>query len=217
MREIGLVVQVQVQRSWLKVRDGTRRVYDPAPLLVVSHLHLETGGVVGFTDDGGEIIDVHHVAHPISRNRGGLNGVSIGFTAHYEAMRARFGDHLSNGCAGENILVETRRSQSLADLGSRLVFCADRDSTQVTLEAVQVAPPCVEFSHFVSGQQEMTPEQVRETLRFLHNGQRGFYASLTGSQRGTVAAGDRLDSTLWNSESSADNADCADSLNCLSG
>src|SRR5207253_1296007 len=82
----------------------------PAPLLSVPALDLGESGVSAWNAQGERILDVHHKDHPASRNVRGSNGISIGFTAHYDALRARFGTHLEDGLAGENILVQTDRT-----------------------------------------------------------------------------------------------------------
>src|SRR5947209_4451089 len=114
MHEIGRIKLLQVQQSGLKVKQEPYGYYDPAPLLTVKSLLLHPVGVIGITPDGRRVIDVHHVEHPSSRNRKGNNGVSVGFTSHYEAMRGKFGDHVADGCAGENILVEAENILRLA-------------------------------------------------------------------------------------------------------
>ena len=116
MHEIGRIKLLQVQQSGLKVKQQPYGYYDPTPLLTVKSLLLYPDGVIGVTADGRRVIDVHHVQHPASRNHSGINGVSVAFTSHYEAMRSKFGDHLVDGCAGENILVEADDILRLADL-----------------------------------------------------------------------------------------------------
>ena len=114
MREIGRIKQVQIQRSGLTVGERPSQQYDPSPLLVVSRLLLTPLGAIAFVGDA-EIMDLHHVEHPTSHNRGG-NDISFGFTSHYRQMRSRFGDHLIDGCAGENILIESKQIFTLSDL-----------------------------------------------------------------------------------------------------
>src|SRR5438876_11913135 len=116
MDPIGIIVRLQVQQSGLKVGAAPRRWYDPTPLLAVPALHLGASGVSAWDAQGERICDVHHKDHPASRNVRGRNGISIGITAHYDAMRARFGAHLGDGLAGENILVQTDRTFGEADL-----------------------------------------------------------------------------------------------------
>ncbi|HJZ46707.1 MAG TPA: hypothetical protein VKE41_06060, partial [Roseiflexaceae bacterium] len=78
MREIGSIKQVQIQRSSLKQGQRPQRYYDPAPLLAVERLRLAPDGVVGLGPAGEQLIDVHHASHPDSKNRQGMNAISIG-------------------------------------------------------------------------------------------------------------------------------------------
>jgi hypothetical protein len=193
MREIGRVKLVQLQRSSLKAGERPYRYYDPTPLLVMNRLLLSSGGVVGLTAGGERLVDVHHAEHPASKNRSGANGISIGFTSHYRAMRERFGPHLSDGCAGENILVESDQTFALSDLGEYLAI-QTAGGALVTLVDLLAAAPCVEFSQFAAGQGERLPaEALKAALQFLDDGMRGFYARLADRQADAeVRAGDRV-------------------------
>lgn len=186
MKKIGTIKRVQVQQASLKVGEKPNQRYDPAPLLVVDALHLAPAGVTGLMIDGSQIIDVHHTAHPGSRNRGG-NGVSIGFTSHYEAMRGEFGTHLVDGIAGENILVESDRRWRLDELGARLAFENRATGVLIYLDALMPAPPCVPFSQFAL-QAAAGGEAIKAALQFLHEGTRGFYA--TAHQPSSIQPGD---------------------------
>src|SRR5438270_6299133 len=104
LRPLGRVVRVQIQRSKLKLGEKPNRVYDPAPLLEVDELTLMPEGALARLPDGGLMLDVHHPAHPETRNLDRTNDISVGFTPHYAAMREHYGAHLVDGCAGENIL-----------------------------------------------------------------------------------------------------------------
>lgn len=189
MREIGRVLFMQIQRSSLKAGQRPFAYYDPAPLLVVDRLLLEPSGARAM-HDGQELIDVHNAQHPDSRNRG-ENGLSFGFAGHYEAMRERFGPHLTDGIAGENILIDTPGVLTMADLGAAIVFRGD-DGREVRLVELEHAPPCVEFSQFAAlSDGPMRPEQTRATLQFLGDGMRGFYARLQG-ESAELRAGDRV-------------------------
>jgi hypothetical protein len=193
MREIGLIKHVQLQRSSLKQGQRPQRYYDPAPLLVVERLLLAPGGVSAVSVDGESIIDVHHAAHPETKNRLGTNGISLGFTSHYRAMRDRYGAQLPDGCAGENMLVESDHVWSLDELGATLMIeCADRQL--VALASLMTAAPCVEFSRFAHLSAEpLTSDQLRTTLQFLDGGMRGFYARLAdGQPEAEIRAGDRV-------------------------
>jgi hypothetical protein len=194
MHEIGRIKLLQVQQSGLKVKFYPYGSYDPTPLLTVESLLLSPDGVIGVTADSRQVIDVHHAQHPASRNNRGVNGVSIGFTSHYEAMRGKFGDHLLDGCAGENILVEAENILKLADLGKRLAIQTQKTGDLIYLTRLKVAAPCVEFSLFAANHGMALPAaQLKETLQFLDGGKRGFYATVVGqSDQMLVQAGDRV-------------------------
>lgn len=194
MHEIGRIKLLQVQQSGLKVKQHPYGYYDPTPLLTVESLLLSPDGVIGVTAAGRRVIDVHHVQHPATRNHKGINGVSIGFTSHYEAMRSKFGDHIVDGCAGENILVEADDILGLADLGKQLALQRQKTGELIYLTRLKVAAPCVEFSQFAASHGMALPaNQLKETLQFLDAGKRGFYASVVGqSDEMIVQAGDRL-------------------------
>jgi hypothetical protein len=192
MRQIGQIKQVQVQRTGLKHGEKPARYYDPSPILVTEQLLLTREGVIGVTATGEQVIDVHHVAHPRSGNAG-MNGVSVGFTSHYQKMREQFGEHLVDGCAGENILVETAEEFGLMALGGRIAIQSQQSGALAYLENLKVAAPCVEFSQFAL-QMSMpgSAKDVRDTLIFLDHGRRGFYATFTGEEPFVLRAGDSV-------------------------
>jgi GrpB-like predicted nucleotidyltransferase (UPF0157 family) len=111
---LGRVVRLQVQREKIKTGEKADERYTPYEhLLPVAALRIDSGGVTGITESGEHVPDVHHRDHPRSRFRG-ENGVSLGFTGHYAAMRERFGSHLVDGIAAESILVAHDGTVSLA-------------------------------------------------------------------------------------------------------
>jgi hypothetical protein len=177
---IGTVVRLQVQESSLKVGDKPRR-YDPAPIRSVPAISLDPTGVIGLAENGETLLDVHNHDHPSSKNRGGENGISLGFTAHYLAMRHRFGQHLADGIAGENILIEADRQFPLDELANGLVV-EGTGGRRLELRPIIVAAPCVEFSRYaLRFPDDARPDAaVTEALRFLDAGMRGFYATYTG-------------------------------------
>lgn len=186
---IGRIVRLQVQTAHLKRGDPPRRWYDPAPITVVPRLELDASGVRGVLGDGTILEDVHNESHAISRYRGD-NGVSIGFTSHYQAMRDRFGDHLVDGIAGENILVECDDRHTVSSLAPYLVVVTDQGPLRI--DGITVAAPCVEFSKFSLGfANDQKPDRtVTEALQFLHQGMRGFYA--TAHAAGAIRPGDAV-------------------------
>jgi hypothetical protein len=210
MQEIGRIKLVQIQRSSLKQGQRPHRYYDPAPLLNVERLLLTPDGVVGLAAGGEQLIDVHHAAHPESKNRSRSNGISVGFTSHYRAMRDQYGTHLADGCAGENILVEVDRSFTLEALGQQLLI-QSADGSLAVLADLIVAAPCVEFSHFANiGAEPLMSDELRSTLQFLDGGMRGFYARLAGEQGGVeVGVGDRVFVRPVRAGASADHGEAA--------
>ena len=192
MREIGPIVRLQVQRSSLKVGEAPRRRYDPAPLLAVPALRLEPTGAIGLPATDEPVLDVHNSDHPTTRQRQGLNALSVGFTTHYQALRERFGEHLTDGVAGENILVDSDRQWTAAELAPGLVI-ATASGERVPLARVIVAAPCVEFTRWsLRFPDDARPDRTVTTgLQFLDAGQRGFYAAYDGVPV-TLALGDRL-------------------------
>jgi hypothetical protein len=195
MRTIGTVARLQIQRSSLKTGEKPNRVYDPAPLLPVLRLAVTPDGVLGGAADGGWIVDVHHRAHPETKNEDGLHGVSIGFTSHYAAMRDHFGDRIVVGCAGENIIVAVDRTLTYDDLaggGGGVAIVAGDGPERVRLKVLQVAHPCRPFTGWAlgGGERRVAPDVLKAHLQFLDGGTRGFYCVGEGS--GIVAVGDRL-------------------------
>ena len=186
---LGPIARLQVQVAHLKQGEKPHRWYDPGPITSVSALRIEPGGVVGL-EGGAEFGDVHHMLHPISRFRGD-NGVSVGLTGHYGRMRERFGDHLTSGIAGENILVESERVLNEEDVAQGVMI--ETSAGLVELTAVAGAPPCVEFSRFCAGYglDQRSDRVISETLKFLNEGVRGFYATLADGQgEPIIAVGD---------------------------
>lgn len=192
MELLGRIMRLQVQELSLKVEDRLRRWYEPGPIRAVPALTLDERGVIGQAADSATIIDVHNAAHPASKNRGGTNSLSVGFTSHYAAMRARFGDHLADGIAGENILVATDRAFAEADFAAGIQIEA-AGGAMVRLEDVIIAEPCVEFSRYALRYPLDAPSDraVTDALNFLREGTRGFYATYRGTPA-TVAVGARV-------------------------
>lgn len=178
-------MSLQVQRSTLKLASppgmANGRYYDPAALLQVARLELTSKGVLGVVDQGDTVIDVHHLQHPTTKNTDNENGMSVGFTSHYTSMRDRFGPHLVDGIAGENVLVAVDDQIEPEELLDGLDI-ALQDGRKVHLEHIIVAEPCIEFTRYALRLDPMQPggEACTDGLRFLRNGKRGFYVSYTG-------------------------------------
>ena len=163
---VGEIVRLQVQRVPIKVKG---EAYLPEQILAVERGSVDAWGMLGWHDDMW-VVDAHNKAHPSQRD-GGKRTLSIGFTGHYEAMADRFGE-APIGVAGENFIVEGEPLW-LGDLGKGLVVeTADGD---LLLERPTVAAPCVEFTSFMLGLNEVAPRaDIEEALADLHDGRRGF-------------------------------------------
>ncbi len=190
MRTIGTITRLQIQRGSLKRGDKPTRVYDPAPLLSVPMLSVSPEGALGGRpDDETWIVDVHHRAHPQTKNEDGLHGISLGFTSHYAAMRRHFGDRLEVGCAGENILATSDRQFTYDELAGGVAILGWDGTERVRLKVLQVAHPCRPFTGWALGK-TVEPEELKKHLQFLDNGMRGFYC--VGEGTGTVSLGDSV-------------------------
>lgn len=189
MRTIGTVTRLQIQRGSLKRGEKPTRQYDPAPLLAVPALTVSPDGALGASPDDPEawIVDVHHRAHPQTKNEDGLHGISIGFTSHYEAMQEHFGERIEVGCAGENIIAKVDRRFSYDELAGGVAILAPDGEERVRLKVLEVAHPCRPFTGWALGKQ-VEPEKLKQHLQFLDNGMRGFYCQ--GEGVGTVSLGD---------------------------
>ena len=188
VRLLGTIVRLQYQRDHLKSPGPHGRVYSPDKIVAVDELRFTPDGVVaGSATD--PLYDVHHPQHPRSLNRGD-NGVSIGFTGHYVAMRERLGERMVEGIAGENILIARVGILTEAELSGGL-FVETIDGP-IGIGSIVVAAPCVEFSRYAIGfPAESKPDRsVTETVKFLHQGLRGFYATMDATA--VIRVGDRV-------------------------
>ena len=182
------VARLQVQRSPLKPRPAGSGHYDPAPLLEVEAIEVDERGCIGVL--GGErIVDLHHADHPASRNVRLVNGLSVLPRAHYGQLRARYGPHLVDGVAGENVLLDTEGPLTADDLGGQLWLELDGRPVEVT--GAMAAPPCVEFSRWVLRRDDLeVDDELRVVLDDLDRGLRGFYLRPTGA--GVLRPGARV-------------------------
>ena len=177
MRPIGAIIRLQAQRASLKVGQRPWQRYDPAPLLPAVALTIAEGGATGHLESGEVVMDVHHRDHPASKNRHGHNAISVGFTSHYAAMRARLGERLTDGLAGENLLVASDGFISEDDLRGGLLI--ETAGGWVRLSGARVAEPCAPFSRYLLGR-PAAGRALSETLAFLRGGMRGYYVVYHG-------------------------------------
>lgn len=194
LRPVGKIVRLQIQRTALKRGEKPNRFFDPAPLLAVDRLTITADGAIARLADGSAVLDVHHAAHPESRNNRGTNlrtnDLSVGFTAHYALMRQRYGAHLFDGCAGENILVESGASLALGDVAGGIVIRPAVGPDLLWLREVRIALPCREFSAYALGAPD--PEGIKAALQFLDGGLRGFCCGFDEPAPAVIALGDEV-------------------------
>ncbi|HVH67771.1 MAG TPA: MOSC domain-containing protein [Gemmatimonadales bacterium] len=189
MRDLGRIVRLQIQRNSLKTGEKPTRVYDPGPLLPVERLAVGPDGALGMAPDGSWVVDVHHRSHPHTKNEDGVHGLSLGFTSHYDQMRERFGERITPGCAGENILVAAQGRFTLEHLESGVTLLDVAGRELARLDVLQVAHPCRPFSGWALGKM-VDSDVLKETLQFLDDGMRGFYCQGLGA--GILSVGDRV-------------------------
>jgi hypothetical protein len=194
MRELGHVKLVQVQPSGLIIETPSGHFYDASRRLEVDSLQITSLGIEATTPEGEHGLDIHHISHP-GKAYDNNDLVSIGFTSHYEAMRTQFGEHMVDGIAGENIVIDYEDEVWSEDLGKRIAIENQDSGHMALLDLVSFAAPCDEFSHFAArNQHERLPAaKLKETLQFLGNGRRGFLLVLSEGQEATeVRRGDKV-------------------------
>lgn len=189
MQEIGRVKFVQITPRSLMSGEKPNRVYSPDPLLRVEQLLVGTRGSFGVLADGQQVMDHHHPDHPQTHNRG-ENGLSLGFTRHYQEMRNRFGEHMVDGCGAENIIIETGRRFAVEDLQPYVLIQHQATGQWVILAEARVAEPCEGFAGYATRLSKEKSE-IRAALQFLHQGTRGFYLKVMDhADNPLVQAGD---------------------------
>ena len=193
-RELGKVKLVQVQPSGLIIETPTGYFYDVTRRVEVEMLIITSLGIEATTADGEHMLDIHHINHP-NKAYDDDDLVCIGFTSHYQAMRERFGEHMVDGAAGENIIIEYNREVWVDDLGRQITIENAENGDRTLLDVLSFAAPCEEFSHFAANSQgqKLPATELKAALQFLNNGRRGFLLVLSdGQEAATVQAGDRV-------------------------
>lgn len=197
-RRLGKVRLVQLQPDGLIVdspgETPTGSFYDAARRVPVDELQITPRGIEATLPTGDTVLDIHHLDHP-RKEYDSDDLVCVGFSAHYEAMRAEFGEHMVDGIAGENILIDYPAEVWPSDLGPSVGIEDQNTGVIATLSLMSFAAPCVEFSQFCAqSQHEKLPtSRIREILRFLGRGRRGYLLVLDEAHDVvTVRPGDRV-------------------------
>ena len=194
LRQLGHVKLVQVQPSGLIIETPAGYFYDAIRRLEVDSLQITPLGIEATTPEGEHVLDIHHISHP-DKAYDNDDLVCIGFTAHYEAMRGRFGEHMVDGIAGENIIIDYAEEIWPDDLDQRLAIENQDTGQKAMLDLVSFAAPCREFSRFAtqSQREDLPANKLKETLQFLGNGRRGFLLVLSeGQETAVVRRGDKV-------------------------
>lgn len=182
MQKIGQVKFVQVQKNNLKSNEGTpTSSFSPQAIEHMAYLRLSADGIIGVRADDTNVIDVHHTMHSTSRNTGS-NGISAGFTPHYAAIQARFGQHVMVGAGGENIMIETAERFPPEYIGRQLVIQSSATQKETYFTVNRSVAPCQEFSKFCTQNPQLGGAEMKETLQFLSDGQRGMMLALAPDQ-----------------------------------
>ncbi len=196
-QQIGQVHLVQLQPNGLII-EATKKtpsgyLYDESRLTQTDHLDISPLGIEARLPGGEHVLDIHHIDHP-GKEYGNDDLICIGFTAHYDAMRAEFGDHMQYGIAGENIVIQFEEELWPSNFNQQLGIESQTSGEMAILEMQSYAAPCVEFSHFcIQNHYEKIPsKQMKSILEFLGNGRRGFLFTLNKKQNlVTVRPGDK--------------------------
>jgi hypothetical protein len=194
MRELGRVKLTQLQPSGLIIETSSGYFYDASRRVIVDRLKITPLGIEAMTPEGEQVLDIHHINHP-DKAYDDDDLVCIGFTSHYDAMRDRFGDHMVDGIAGENIIIDFEEEVWPDDLGSHIGIENAETGQLVIFDMVSFAAPCQEFSHFAAQSQDknLPPDTLKPILQFLGNGRRGFLLVLNDiHDEVSVQPGDRV-------------------------
>jgi len=193
IKGLGIVKLVQIQPNGLIIDTPDGDFYDATRRVEVDRLFITPLGIEAVLPTGEPVLDIHHINHPDKAYKDDL--ISIGFTSHYAAMRQRFGEHMQDGTAGENIIIESDREIWLDDLGQQVVIENAETGKQTLLNILRIATPCNEFSHFAANSrgQRLPAADLKNTLQFLNKGRRGFLLALADGQENVIVqAGDRF-------------------------
>ena len=184
---LGYVKLTQLQPTGLIINTPSGEFYDPSRRMVVDSLQISPLGIEAITPDGKQVLDIHHIDHP-DKKYDNDDLVCIGFSSHYAAMRARFGEHMVDGVAGENIIIQAEKEIWPEELGQRIGFESSETGDITFLDVVKYAAPCEEFSHFAAQSQHkrLPAAELKATLQFLGNGRRGYLLVLSDGQEPVI-------------------------------
>jgi hypothetical protein len=185
MQHIGHIARLQLQRASAKSGEKPNQIYTTDHLSMVDALLLSSEGLSLDAPHGSPLLDIHNALHPDTRySAKSRNAVSFNFDAHYTHMRAHYGAHAVTGCAGENVLVALSAGIAPADVTAVFdggIHIALDGGAFAHITDVRVALPCAPFSRWILRDEAPDAQTLKETLRFLDNGVRGYYAAYAGA------------------------------------
>ena len=194
----GVVTLVQVQPNGLIIDNPgagpAKHFYDASRRVEFDRLQISARGIEATLPSGERVLDIHHLDHP-GKAYDDDDLICVGFSTHYDAMRREFGEHMVDGVAGENIIVEYPAEVWPEDLGGSLTIENRVTGETAVLNFVSFAEPCTEFSRFCLQRPHghVPGPRLGEVLRFLGGGRRGFLLLIDASQDPiTVGRGDRV-------------------------
>lgn len=194
IRALGKIKLVQLQPSGLIIETPSGYYYDVTRRVVVNSLLITSKGIEANTPESEHMLDIHHLDHP-DKAYDDDDLICIGFTSHYEAMRDRFGKHMGDGSAGENIIIESDQEVWEEDIGPHLAIENKDTGQMMVLDMVSFAAPCEEFSHYAAQSQDkrLPAEDLKDILKFLNKGRRGFLLVLrVGQEPAMIQPGDSV-------------------------
>jgi len=194
LNTLGTVKLVQLQPIGLIIETPSGYFYDASRRVEADSLLITSKGIEATTPDGEHVLDIHHLDHP-DKAYDDDDLVCVGFTSHYEAMRSRFGEHMVDGIAGENIIIDYAKEVWVDDIGGQMGIESKETGQMMLLNLVCFAAPCDEFSHFAANSQDrrLPASELKATLQFLNNGRRGFLLVLRdGQEPAIVQPGDKV-------------------------
>lgn len=186
---LGRIVRLQIQPESLKQEIDGRKVYHPGGLQGVDSIRLTNTGASALAANGEETLDVHNTTHPRSKHWG-ANWLSFGFTSHYAAMAREFGEHLTLGSAGENIIIETESTITLAQVAGGIEIATA--GGPAIIEKVVVAAPCAPFATYALANPSAATTALKTALQFLNHGTRGFYGIYPAAKSAHLRIGDAV-------------------------
>jgi hypothetical protein len=179
MHEIGKIVAIQIQTQ-----------VDAESLISVPKAFLAPNGVTGVQENGEEIQDIRHSEHPETIATNESKPLHMTFTNRYAEIREQFGEHVTDGMAGEHIIVQVNYPFDKHGMGNSLVLHNQQNGKMVRLVETQKLEATLELANFIK--KDTIPEAMSEAaVEFLAE-KRGYSAQPQIDEAVEVNIGDVL-------------------------